>query len=63
VVALSPWLELMLAEIARKREEEERARSEQARRDLERTGDARGEHTGSEAGHAPTQPSAPPARR
>jgi hypothetical protein len=36
VAALSPWLQLMLAEIARKREELERARREQARRELER---------------------------
>jgi hypothetical protein len=35
--ALSEWLQLMLAEIARKREELEHARSEQARRELERT--------------------------
>jgi len=33
--ALSEWLQLMLAEIARKREELERARSEQARRERE----------------------------
>jgi hypothetical protein len=36
---LSEWLQLMLAEIARKREELERARSEQARRKLEGTAD------------------------
>jgi hypothetical protein len=36
VVPLSPWLQLMLAEIARKREELECTRSEQARRELER---------------------------
>jgi hypothetical protein len=35
VPALSEWLQLMLAEIARKREESEHARSEQARRALE----------------------------
>ena len=33
---LSEWLELMLAEIARKREEEEREREERLRRDAER---------------------------
>ena len=32
---LSEWLQLMLAEINRKREELERARAEQARRELE----------------------------
>jgi septal ring factor EnvC (AmiA/AmiB activator) len=32
VPALSEWLQLMLAEIARKREEAERARSEEAQR-------------------------------
>ena len=34
-VRLSEWLRLMLAEITRKREELERARAEQARRELE----------------------------
>ena len=34
--ALSEWLQLMLAEIARKRDEAERARSEQAQRERER---------------------------
>jgi hypothetical protein len=63
VVALSPWLELMVAEIARKREEHERAHSEQSRRDLERARAPAGEHAGSEAAHAPSQPGAPPARR
>jgi hypothetical protein len=33
--ALSEWLQLMLAEIARKQEERERARAEEARRALE----------------------------
>jgi hypothetical protein len=32
LTALSEWLQLMLAEIARKREELERARAEEARR-------------------------------
>jgi hypothetical protein len=36
VTALSEWLELMLAEIARKREEAKREREERARRDAER---------------------------
>jgi hypothetical protein len=35
VAALSEWLELMLAEIARKREELENAHAEQAQRELE----------------------------
>ena len=35
VVPLSPWLALMLGEIARKREELERARAEQAQRSSE----------------------------
>ncbi len=34
--ALSEWLQLMLAEIAAKREAQERARAEEARRRLER---------------------------
>jgi hypothetical protein len=36
VTAFSEWLELMLAEIARKREEARREREERARRDAER---------------------------
>jgi hypothetical protein len=36
VAPLSQWLQLMLAEIARKREELECTRREQARRELER---------------------------
>jgi hypothetical protein len=36
VAPLSQWLQLMLAEIVRKREELECTRSEQARRELER---------------------------
>jgi len=36
VTRLSEWLELMLAEIARKREESEREREERARRERER---------------------------
>jgi hypothetical protein len=36
VTRLTEWLELMLAEIARKREEAERAREEQLRREQER---------------------------
>jgi hypothetical protein len=35
VTVLSEWLQLMLAEIARKREEAERARVEQAQRESE----------------------------
>jgi hypothetical protein len=40
---LSEWLQLMLAEIARKREELERARAEDARRSAERDGEQSGE--------------------
>jgi hypothetical protein len=36
-MALSEWLEIMLAEIARKREELERAREEEAKRATEKT--------------------------
>jgi hypothetical protein len=36
VTAFSEWLELMLAEIARKREEAQREREERALRDAER---------------------------
>jgi len=35
---MSEWLQIMLAEIARKREEVERAREEEARRDAEKAG-------------------------
>jgi len=35
MAALSEWLELMLAEIARKREDVEREREEEAKRDVE----------------------------
>jgi hypothetical protein len=35
MAALSEWLQLMLAEIARKREDLEREQEEQARRDAE----------------------------
>lgn len=34
---LSEWLQIMLAEIARKREDLERANEEEAKRDAERT--------------------------
>jgi septal ring factor EnvC (AmiA/AmiB activator) len=45
VTVLSEWLQLMLAEIARKREEAERARAEEARRVREhRTTRQRSEH-------------------
>jgi len=37
MAALSEWLQLMLAEIARKREDLERAREEEARRQGERS--------------------------
>jgi hypothetical protein len=40
MAALSEWLQIMLAEIARKREEVERARDEDAKRDTERVADA-----------------------
>jgi hypothetical protein len=36
MTALSEWLQIMLAEIARKREELERAREEEAKRDAEK---------------------------
>ena len=35
MAALSEWLQIMLAEIARKREDLERAREEEAKRDTE----------------------------
>jgi hypothetical protein len=44
VTALSEWLQLMLAEIARKREEAERARAEEAQRAREQTPRQRSEH-------------------
>jgi len=40
MAALSEWLQIMLAEIARKREELERAQEEDAKRDTERVADA-----------------------
>ena len=40
MAALSEWLQIMLAEIARKREELERAREEEAKRDEEKAVDA-----------------------
>ena len=60
-MALSEWLELMLAEIARKREELEHARLEQARRERERTGEEPSAHTASADAGPHTEP--PPARR
>ena len=41
VTVMSEWLQLMLAEIARKREELERARAEEARRIKESEADGR----------------------
>jgi hypothetical protein len=38
--ALSEWLQLMLAEIARKKDELERARAEEAQRAAEKSGSA-----------------------
>jgi hypothetical protein len=38
--ALSEWLQIMLAEIARKRDDLERAREEDIKRDAERPADA-----------------------
>jgi hypothetical protein len=38
-MALSEWLQIMLAEIARKREDLERAREEEAKRDAEKVAD------------------------
>ena len=40
MAALSEWLQIMLAEIARKREDLEHAREEDAKRDTERVADA-----------------------
>ena len=40
MAALTEWLNLMLAEIARKREEAERARAEEAQRTNERPANA-----------------------
>ena len=39
MAALSEWLQIMLAEIARKREDLERAREEDIRRDTEKVAD------------------------
>jgi hypothetical protein len=40
MAALSEWLQIMLAEIARKREDFERAREEDVKRDTEKVADA-----------------------
>jgi len=40
MAALSEWLQIMLAEIARKREDLERAREEDSKRDTEKPADA-----------------------
>jgi activator of HSP90 ATPase len=40
MAALSEWLQIMLAEIARKREDLERAHAEDVKRDTERDDDA-----------------------
>jgi hypothetical protein len=40
MAALSEWLQIMLAEIARKREDFERAREEDIKRDTENAADA-----------------------
>jgi len=40
MAALSEWLQIMLAEIARKREDLDRAREEDEKRDTERVADA-----------------------
>jgi hypothetical protein len=40
MAALSEWLQIMLAEIARKREDLERAREEEAKRDTEKADDS-----------------------
>ncbi len=40
MAALSEWLQIMLAEIARKREDLERSREEEAKRDAEKVDDA-----------------------
>lgn len=39
MAALSEWLQIMLAEIARKREDLERAREEDVKRDTEKVAD------------------------
>jgi hypothetical protein len=40
MAALSEWLQIMLAEIARKREDLEQAREEDVKRDTEKVADA-----------------------
>jgi hypothetical protein len=40
MAALSEWLQIMLGEIARKREDLERAREEEAKRDAEKAHEA-----------------------
>jgi hypothetical protein len=40
MTALSEWLQIMLAEIARKREDQESAREEEVKRETEKTVDS-----------------------
>ena len=40
MAALSEWLQIMLAEIARKREDQEHAREEEVKREAEKTVDS-----------------------
>jgi hypothetical protein len=40
MAALSEWLQIMLAEIASKREDQERAREEEVKRETEKTVDS-----------------------
>jgi hypothetical protein len=45
MAALSEWLQIMLAEIARKRDDLERAREEDAKRATEKSSDTAALHT------------------
>jgi len=58
MAALSEWLQIMLAEIARKRDDLERAREEDVKRTTEKSSDT-AERTGGTAAALPTN-AAPP---
>ena len=61
--ALSPWLQLMLAEIARKRDDLASARAEAARRELEAAPQEGGERDGRDYVSAQSAVRGPPSPR
>jgi hypothetical protein len=49
MAALSEWLQIMLGEIARKREDEERAREEDRKRESESASETNSSHSATQA--------------